>query len=493
MIDAIVAIEDRRFYSHHGIDPVRIAAAGWRNFRAGRILEGGSTITQQLARASQLTPARTYERKLREIMLAAQLEERYTKSQILEEYLNTVYLGEGYYGVEAASRGYFGKSASDLAPHEAALLAALVRSPSNDAPCVGPDRALSRRNLVLRLMRDQGRISDEAFQVAKAARHSGRARIRSLPAACSPTARIRACISRKKSGVSCSRSSGATRSCAADCGSTRPTIRRCSATRRAAVTTRIAEIAKSRPAARDLQGSFVAMDPVTGDVLALVGGRDFKASSFNRATQARRQAGSAFKPIIYAAALERGYSPGTILRDLDTPIETGDAPAWLPSGESRAVRVHAEARAQGLEQSSRRAAASARRGQHRGLLRAAAGHRVRASDGAVAGARDRRGDAARADLGVYGIRQPRDGLGAATHHAGRGRAGGHDLRLARTAHAGDQPDDRVPDVEHARRRHLRRNGSRRATPRGSSCRRRGRPERPTTTPMRGSSATRHTW
>ena len=99
------------------------------------------------------------------------------------------------------------------------------------------------------------------------------------------------------------------------------------------VTKRIAEITKSRPAARDLQGSFVAMDPVTGDVYALVGGRDFKASSFNRATQARRQAGSAFKPIIYAAALERGYSPGTILRDLDAPIETGNAPAWLPSGD----------------------------------------------------------------------------------------------------------------------------------------------------------------
>ena len=106
-------------------------------------------------------------------MLAAQLEQRYTKAQILEEYLNTVYLGEGYYGVEAASRGYFGKPASDLAPHEAALLAALVRSPSNDAPCVGPARALKRRNLVLRLMREQGRISDEAFRVATAARHSG--------------------------------------------------------------------------------------------------------------------------------------------------------------------------------------------------------------------------------------------------------------------------------------------------------------------------------
>ena len=233
MIDAVLAVEDRRFYSHHGIDPVRIAAAAWRNFRAGRILEGGSTITQQLARASQLTPVRTYERKIREIMLAAQLEQRYTKPQILEEYLNTVYLGEGYYGVEAASRGYFGKSASDLAPHEAALLAALVRSPSNDAPCVGPARALKRRNLVLRLMREQGRHLGRGLPGRRRARrNSGSLASEAGRRRRSPTARIRASTSRKKCGVSCSRSSGPTRSCAAGCGSTPPTTRRCSATRK---------------------------------------------------------------------------------------------------------------------------------------------------------------------------------------------------------------------------------------------------------------------
>jgi membrane peptidoglycan carboxypeptidase len=141
MIAALLAVEDRRFYSHHGVDPLRIAAAAWRNFRAGRIREGGSTITQQLARATVLSPDRTYARKLREILIASRLEQRYTKAQILEAYLNTVYFGEGYYGVEAASRGYFGKRAADLATHEAALLAALVRSPSTDAPCTAPARA----------------------------------------------------------------------------------------------------------------------------------------------------------------------------------------------------------------------------------------------------------------------------------------------------------------------------------------------------------------
>jgi 1A family penicillin-binding protein len=331
MIDAIVAVEDRRFYSHNGIDPVRIVRAAWRNFRAGRILEGGSTITQQLARASQLTPVRTYERKIREVMLAAQLEHRYTKPQILEEYLNTVYLGEGYYGVEAASRGYFGKSASDLAPHEAALLAALVRSPSNDSPCIGPGRALKRRNLVLRLMREQGRISDEAFRVATAA---------AIPDGSHQKPAGGVLANGSNSGLYFQEevrrqlftlfgADKVLRGGLRVYSTYNPAMQREAET---AVTTRIAEITKSRPAARDLQGSFVAMDPLTGDVYALVGGRDFRASSFNRATQARRQAGSAFKPIIYAAALERGYSPGTILRDLDAPIETGNAPAWLPTG-----------------------------------------------------------------------------------------------------------------------------------------------------------------
>ena len=354
MIDAVLAVEDQRFYSHHGIDPVRIVGSAWRNFRAGRILQGGSTITQQLARASQLSPVRTYERKIREVMLAAQLEERYTKPQILEAYLNTVYLGEGYYGVEAASRGYFDKSAFDLAPHEAALLAALVRSPSNDAPCVGPARALKRRNLVLRLMREQGRISEEAFRVATAT---------SIPDSSHQKPAGGVLANGSNSGLYFQEevrrqlftlfgAEKVLRGGLRVYSTYDPAMQRAAET---AVTTRIAEITKSRPAARDLQGSFVAMDPATGDVYALVGGRDFRASSFNRATQARRQAGSAFKPIIYAAALERGYSPGTILRDLDAPIETGaGAPAWLPTGEHEQAEYTVR---RALKVSSNRAAA----------------------------------------------------------------------------------------------------------------------------------------
>jgi len=331
MIDAIIAVEDQRFFSHHGIDPIRIAGAAWRNYRLGRIVEGGSTITQQLARAS-LSSELTYERKIREVLLAAQIEQRYKKGQILEEYLNTVYLGEGYYGVEAASRGYFGKPASDLQPNEAALLAALVRSPSADAPCIAPARALKRRNLVLRLMRDQGRITEEAFRTASstdlpARDHKNPVAVGAV-AGNGPASGLYFQEEIRRQLFALFGSDKVLRGGLHVYSTYDPGMQRHA---ESAVVTRIAEIVKTRPAARDLQGSFVAMDPITGDVRALIGGRDFRASSFNRATQAHRQAGSAFKPVIYASALEQGYSPGTILRDLDAPIAAGSA-TWLPSG-----------------------------------------------------------------------------------------------------------------------------------------------------------------
>ena len=329
MIDALLAVEDRRFFMHRGVDFVRVAGAAWRNFRAGRILQGASTVTQQLARTS-LSPERTYDRKIREILIAAEIEHRYTKAQILEAYLNTVYLGEGYYGVEAASRGYFGKAAADLQPAEAALLAALVRSPSTDAPGAAPARALKRRNLVLRLMHEQGKISGGEYRTSLAAKLPDRTHRETDTSgllAASGTGRyfqeeLRRQLFALFGGDKVLRGGLRVYS------TYDPAMQRAAEN---AVAVRIAEIVKSRPAARDLQGSLVAMDPQTGEVRALVGGRSFDASSFNRATQARRQAGSAFKPIIYAAALQRGYSPGTILRDLDTPITSGNE-AWLPAG-----------------------------------------------------------------------------------------------------------------------------------------------------------------
>ena len=349
MIDAIVAVEDRRFYVHRGLDPVRIIGAAIRNLRTGRIVQGGSTITQQLARASRLSPERTFTRKLREAMIAVRLEQRYTKDRILREYLNTVYFGEGLYGVEAASRGYFGKAAAELTTAEAALLAALVPAPAVYSPCASIERATRRRDLVLRVMHHQGLVSDADLSAALATK---------VPAA------------PHQAGYESAGGSGGEyfreevrRRLVAMFGADRvlrgglrvystydPAMQGAAET---AIRARIVEIVKARKKAKDLQGSLVAMDPATGDVLALVGGRSFDESPFNRATQAHRQAGSAFKPIIYAAALERGYAPGSMLRDLDT-MQLSAASAWMPSGEHEASEYTLRG---ALKLSSNRAAA----------------------------------------------------------------------------------------------------------------------------------------
>ena len=168
LVHAIVAVEDQRFFEHHGFDLVRIASAALANIRHGRVAQGGSTITQQLARQSFLTPDKTVHRKLQELLLAERIERRYSKQQILELYLNKVYFGDGLHGVEAASRGYFGKHASQLTVAEAALLAGLVKSPSTYAPTVSLQRATGRRNVVLQAMLETGAIDKAAWQQAHA-------------------------------------------------------------------------------------------------------------------------------------------------------------------------------------------------------------------------------------------------------------------------------------------------------------------------------------
>src|SRR4029079_17779267 len=167
LIKAVVAVEDQRFFDHNGIDVFRIFAAGLRNLRTGRRAQGGSTITQQLARQSFLSLDKTYRRKIKEVVVAAQIEREYTKQQILEIYLNKVYFGEGLYGVEAASRGYFGKHATDLSIDEAALLAGLIQSPSSYAPTANLERAVTRRNVVLQVMQANGDIDAKQYDQAR--------------------------------------------------------------------------------------------------------------------------------------------------------------------------------------------------------------------------------------------------------------------------------------------------------------------------------------
>ena len=176
---ALIAIEDQRFNEHRGFDLVRIASAAFANVRHGRKAQGGSTITQQLARQSFLTPNKDYRRKVQELILAARIERIYSKQQILELYLNKVYFGDGLYGVEAASRGYFGKHASELTVAEAALLTGLVKSPSSYAPTVSPERAIARRNVVLQAMLESGAITRTEWQAARATKMALRDTLRS--------------------------------------------------------------------------------------------------------------------------------------------------------------------------------------------------------------------------------------------------------------------------------------------------------------------------
>ena len=334
LLKAVISIEDQRFYEHGGVDFVRVAAASLRNVRAGRRAEGGSTITQQLARQSFLTRDKTFRRKLKEVILAAHIEREYAKKEILEMYLNKVYFGDGLYGVEAASLGYFGKHATDLTVAESALLAGLIQSPSSYAPTVNPDRALTRRNIVLQAMASNGVITPQELAAAKR----------------TPVRLTNAIEMKETFGLYFKEQVrkelverfGGTRVAQ---GGLKVYTTLDSGLQQAAekiLEDGIASVEKrrgyhhDRRGAKDakeyLQGALVAIDPHTGAVRAMVGGRDFGESRFNRATQAKRQSGSAFKPFVYAAALEEGYSPASVISNLNAPIETPQG-GWLPEDE----------------------------------------------------------------------------------------------------------------------------------------------------------------
>jgi len=333
LIKAVVSVEDQRFYEHRGVDGIRVAAAALKNIQAGRRAEGGSTITQQLARQSFLTRDKTIRRKIREIILATYLERMYSKQELLEVYLNKVYLGDGLYGVEAAARGYFGKSAHDLDVAESALLAGLIQSPSTYAPTVNLDRAIARRNVVLQTMVSSGAI--EAKQ-AEAARKATVTLKNSIEIKEASGLYFKEQVRRDlvdKFGWQRVYQGGLRVYTTLD-----PALQ---LTAEALVEKGLADIEKRRgyphpkraPGSGDyLQGALVAMDPATGAVRAMVGGRDFNESHFNRAVQARRQAGSAFKPFVYAAALEAGYTPASVITNLNGAIATPQG-GWVPEDE----------------------------------------------------------------------------------------------------------------------------------------------------------------
>jgi penicillin-binding protein 1A len=306
---AVIAIEDRRFYSHFGIDPIGLARASYVNLKAGRVVQGGSTITQQLAKNVFLTPQRTWRRKFREMALALWLEAKFTKDEILTLYLNRVYMGAGTYGIEAASQRYFAKSAQQLTLPEAALLAGLLKAPSRYSPTNSMDRAKARSEVVLVAMVDAGLLTeDERFT-------ANRRVTRLAEPAATPGAHYFADWVVEQV----------------------PDFAGTAGENLIVETTldltfqRAAEIALTFALERDGEavqageGAVIALD-LEGGVRALVGGRSYQRSQFNRATIAQRQPGSAFKPFVYLAALERGWSPQDII--VDEPIKIG---SWSPS------------------------------------------------------------------------------------------------------------------------------------------------------------------
>ncbi|MGO4563215.1 transglycosylase domain-containing protein [Rhizobiales bacterium 3FA27D7] len=306
--EAVIAIEDRRFYSHYGIDPIGFSRAVFTNLLGGRLRQGGSTLTQQLAKNLFLTPDRTLERKVQEVLLAIWLEHKHTKDQILEMYLNRVYFGSGAHGVEAASRRYFGKSARDVTLSEAALLAGLLKAPSRFSPARDPKAAEGRAQVVLGVMRDEGMISDKELKTAMAA----------------PAVRAPSYWTGSENYVA----DTVVEELPDLIGDVRGDV--------VVETTIDMNLQKlAEKSIRDLidangkklnvsQGALVSIDN-SGAVRAMVGGYDYATSQFNRASEARRQPGSAFKPFVYMTALEAGRTPDSVRND--APIRIGN---WSP-------------------------------------------------------------------------------------------------------------------------------------------------------------------
>jgi penicillin-binding protein 1A len=306
--NAFIAIEDRRFRSHFGVDPWGMARALFADIREGAFVQGGSTITQQLAKNLFLKPERTLERKIEEVILAFYLESRYSKDEILTLYLNHVYFGAGVYGIEAAAERFFNKRASDLSLTEAAILAGVVKAPSRYNPANDPDAAADRAGVVLAAMQDAGFIDGAAEKEAVATRP------KIVHASATPGAGyfVDYVISQ-----------------IAD--SARATNERLIVEttldldlQRQAERALVSGLAKDGPKLNARQAALVAMTP-DGAIRALVGGRSYDASPFDRATDALRQPGSAFKAFVFLAALERGHRPGDLF--VDGPVTIGN---WNP-------------------------------------------------------------------------------------------------------------------------------------------------------------------
>lgn len=321
LVRAVLAVEDHRFHEHGGVDLRRVVQAGLRNLRERRPAEGASTLSMQLARnlfPDLLPPEKTFDRKLREVRVARELEAAWSKDRILETYLNHMFLGAGAYGVEAAAQTYFGESAREVSIEQAALIAGLLQAPSAYNPRRFPERARQRRDVVLRRMYTKGALSGP--DLARALREP--LGLRDAPEERPPDAApyfveaLRPDLERRfgdalyRDGLQVHTTLD-------------PHLQ---GRARGALSAQLDSI----DAGGSLQGSVVVLD-LEGRVLAMVGGRDFQVSPFNRALDARRQAGSTIKPVVFAAAVEDGYGPADTVDDgpVEIPVDEG---VWSPRG-----------------------------------------------------------------------------------------------------------------------------------------------------------------
>ncbi len=345
--EAFIITEDKRFYSHSGIDWWRIPSAALNNVRTGSFGQGFSTISMQLARnifPAQISREKTLVRKMREIRVARAIEWRYPKDKILELYLNQINLGSGAYGVETASRRYFGKSVRDLHLAEAATLAALPKAPARYNPRRYPDRAISRRNTVIELMRRRGVIDDESANLARAYPLQLARRVESGDVAPYFVEWVRRQLEEKfgnriyEQGLRVYTTLDLDMQHAAE-RALENQLRAIESGRHGPFVHESYEhfIARSLNTTEEsgretpyLQGAFIALDPRAGGVRAMVGGRDYDDSKFNRSAQALRQPGSTFKPVVYSAAIQRGYSPGSPVDDAPVAVQQLDGTSWTP-------------------------------------------------------------------------------------------------------------------------------------------------------------------
>src|SRR5438309_3078728 len=335
MIDAVLAAEDHRFFAHGGLDVRALVRAAWANVRGGRVKEGGSTITQQLIKIRLLGPQRTLGRKLREAWLAALVESRYSKERILEAYLNEVYLGQrgpiAIRGVGAATRAYFGKEVHQLTSAEGALLAAMFRGPNSYSPAVDPNCARDHRNTVLAQMRDLKMIRPDEYERARRAP----VHVRSLV---SPGQSAPYFVDYVRQELEQRFDTGVARVRGVRIVTTLDlSLQKFAETAAARGLDRLESSMSPgyrRDPGRRLQVAMIVVEPSTGEIRALVGGRDYLSSQFNRVTSAHRQPGSAFKPIVYLAALRAAdgapfFTAASRVEDLPITVESGGQP-WSP-------------------------------------------------------------------------------------------------------------------------------------------------------------------